>query len=654
MPPTDEDIAWFKSTFHPIPKPALPDDCIEYSIYVLSASLDPANDSEARLKLRGVQKYSAELQKAWLKDYIWQRQGFALELQKENGEVCMPTEGTAKSKLTALTGVSLLRGRTEYGDSIGDEWVIVWLLREVSKKFGDAWIKVTDSDGEFLLIEASGSLPSWLEPDVAENRVWIHDGQLKIVTPAKPSKSSKSIGEKISLQDARQILLNEPKRLMHSIRMEEEAFYRLRNYPVQIKTNMHHTLVTIPRKIAFLLRQKPAYISPAIEAFYLRDPIALKPLNSKDAGKSMTFPPHDLVTASVRFPKVGYAQLRSQDFPPPAIFREAVTSTSGSKLDARADTGMKITCGFEMLLSDSQHQDNPAVREMRMLLDDLDTGDESMPSDAEIEKWPKQEDDEKWLDIDFADLEKELEGRKGEPKPGKTRDFGDKAAQENLQRIVKQFEDFLGDDKAGPDGACLFDEATDDESEDEELEDGDDSGAEVEKELDFDEDEFSRMMQQIMGMPSEVMREIMTGKLGSGAQASQPTPIGKPSSRVQEADDGSSEGGDEDMEEVTKQMEAELREHAALNLDAPAQKAAEGKRAINKRDEESQSSEDDDEGVNDIDVNLVRNLLESFKAQSGMPGPGGNMMGSMGLSLPRDVQDGDSGAAGPSMSKSKK
>jgi SGT1 protein len=67
--------------------------------------------------------------------------------------------------------LTLLRGRTEYGDSVEDEWVIVWLLRELTKKFEDLWNKINDSDGEFLLIEAAGTLPEWLEPEIAENRV---------------------------------------------------------------------------------------------------------------------------------------------------------------------------------------------------------------------------------------------------------------------------------------------------------------------------------------------------------------------------------------------------------------------------------------------------------------------------------------------------
>lgn len=49
--------------------------------------------------------------------------------------------------------------------------MIVYLLRELTRVHKDLWVKLVDSDGEFLLIEAAGSLPSWLEPEVADNRV---------------------------------------------------------------------------------------------------------------------------------------------------------------------------------------------------------------------------------------------------------------------------------------------------------------------------------------------------------------------------------------------------------------------------------------------------------------------------------------------------
>lgn len=70
-----------------------------------------------------------------------------------------------------ILGQSQLRGRTNHGDSVEDEWLIVYLLRELSAQFPDVWIKAVDADGEFLLIEAANTLPKWLNPEVADNRV---------------------------------------------------------------------------------------------------------------------------------------------------------------------------------------------------------------------------------------------------------------------------------------------------------------------------------------------------------------------------------------------------------------------------------------------------------------------------------------------------
>lgn len=85
---TEEDIAWFKSTFHPIPKPQLPDDSIEYFIYHLPSPAPAVIDqaAETRARLLEVQRTAAELTKELLKDYIWQREGFRLEISKDDGK----------------------------------------------------------------------------------------------------------------------------------------------------------------------------------------------------------------------------------------------------------------------------------------------------------------------------------------------------------------------------------------------------------------------------------------------------------------------------------------------------------------------------------------------------------------------------------------
>ena len=84
---TEEDIAWFQSTFRPIPKPELPDDSVEYFVYHLPSPAPAVIDeaAETRSRLLEVQRTAAELTKDLLKDYIWQREGFKLEISKDDG-----------------------------------------------------------------------------------------------------------------------------------------------------------------------------------------------------------------------------------------------------------------------------------------------------------------------------------------------------------------------------------------------------------------------------------------------------------------------------------------------------------------------------------------------------------------------------------------
>lgn len=410
---------------------------------------------------------------------------------------------------------------------------------------------------------------------------------------------------------------------MRSAVIQNEAFYRLRNYPKQISENLHSALVTIPRKVAFLLYQKPAYISAAIEAFYLRDPIALRPLRAKNTD-DLTFKPEDFVTVSVRFTKVSYAQLKSQDFPVPSSWVGKLPSKDNRTAYDRAELGIKLSCGFEMLLSDPQNQDKPFVREIKLTLEDVETGDENLPTDEEIGKWDKREDDEKWLNISFEDLDQELKGKgKGKEsgnQPGGA--FGDANAQENLQRIVARFEEFLGDNSAGFEGADFiddFDSDSDVEEDDDELSsDGGDNGAPS------DEEELSRMMKEMMGKSS------MSGLQRSSSR-----------NKVEELDTDSEEDDTEQIQQLSRQMEAELKDTGVLDVNRPSQKAA-GKQALSgqksEKSQEKEGQKEDKPGIDeddDPDINLAKNLLESLQGQGGIAGPAGNMLSMMNLPVPK-------------------
>ncbi|KAL8858408.1 MAG: hypothetical protein Q9178_005089 [Gyalolechia marmorata] len=585
---------WFGEGFEGFPK-ILPDDCVQYTLYLIDAKL---SSLDVRAQLREVQTAATALCRDMLKDFIWQREEFRLELKQEDG-------------------LSFLQGRTNFGDSVEDEWLIVYLLRELSKQYPQTWSRVIDSDGEFLLVEAADTLPTWLNPEVAENRVWISNGSLLII-PKERQKEKAHTGS-LRLDDALSFIQERRTDLLHLPTVESEAFYRLRRYPAQIQDSLHQGLITIPRKLAYVLHEKAAYISPAVEAFYLRDPIALRPLQSQRPSK-LWFSPEDFVTVSVKFTKVGFAQFKGQDFETPRAWTTSNTKVRDVFGQKGYEMGMKVTCGFEMLMSDPQNIDMKPVREINLLLEDLQAGEEHLPSDKEMSKWEWRDDDESWLDINFEDFEKELSGRYGQTPLGRSAGFGDKTAHENLRRMVSRFEKFLDDDDGAVQGAGFLDDMDNDNDSDnfDAPISGESEEQDNEKEPDFDEDRFASMMKEMMGLPA-------TGTTDSSYTLT----TDRDSIAIPRAE---SDGADEakEIRKVMHQMETELRDVGALSLEPPPIDKTRSKKSLpllEKSDRNAaitqvsrphetpqDQSSSDDEGELDIDFERARELLDQFTA----------------------------------------
>ncbi|KAK4185293.1 SGT1 protein-domain-containing protein [Podospora australis] len=623
----------------------LPEDCVEYMLFVIGDKTTGGGLPNLETVRKAADRKLDEL----AKDYIWQREPFRLETRIQKG-----------------SGLSYLHGTTHYGDNVEDEWFIVYLLRELSKTFPNLWIRVSDSDGEFLLIEAAKVLPKWLSPENDANRVWIHQGKLLIVPLEEQQPTSKN--NILSLTSALSTIKTSPSRLLHSPFIEAESFYRLEKYPAQISSSDHYSLVTLPRKLAYILHARPQSIAPATESFYLRDPSSLKPLVSPTTS-NFVFQPADLVTISVRFTKVLYAQLKSQHFSPPSAWKtlidsaEIKVSTSPDSEDTlkefgRLEMGMKVTTGFEILARASDRHSNRVVREIGILLEDLaEDGDENvLPTDKEIATWEgvDRNDDDGWMDIDYAEFERELDG-KDKGKLSNKKGFGDANTQADLQKIVERFEAFLNDEGAGIEGAVLEDDMDHDDDDDHGSDDSDDDEVNAEdwededKEVGFDEEQFANMMREMMGLPGD----------GGDAQT-QDKDKGKEKAVDMRKDDeegeDKDEGEDASIQKLMQQFESELKGLGALDLDpkpktvgrivsGAAQSGRESKAGRDEGEEEEEEDDDDDgedgdEGV-DIDYNLAKNLLESFKSQAGMAGPAGNLLGLMNIQLPRDEEDSD-------------
>ena len=93
---------------------------------------------------------------------------------------------------------SYFTGKVHFSDSIEDEWFITYIAYKLSVMFKELCITVTDTDGQFLLIEAADYIPDWIDPENCENRIWIRQGQIYIVPIDEAGRNIQDGGIKLS------------------------------------------------------------------------------------------------------------------------------------------------------------------------------------------------------------------------------------------------------------------------------------------------------------------------------------------------------------------------------------------------------------------------------------------------------------------------
>ncbi|KAG9124570.1 hypothetical protein FRC07_011088 [Ceratobasidium sp. 392] len=330
--------------------PQVAEDILEYRLY-------PRDSIDAPASLRTlILEYVAELLPP---TFIWHRDPFELNIQYLDSDTSRAhTEGSEPKLWT-------FEGRMRVGDCVDDEWCAVWLLREISIRW-DLVVSVHDSDGEFLLIEAADVLPSWIAPENAENRVWIHKGQLHLVPLQHVSDSSSrpphqmkgdldedfenqgDSGAYLNVADALKLVIDDNTPTLADGRVQQAAWSRVVKYPTALSQHVHRTKAYVPVDVARVLSTNPALVQRAVEAFYTRDVLQLR------AAQKMTrFPPKPDMLASVSMTRPAFAQLVGQVFHPPKIFgvwREG----EGTPERRWRDIGMKIACGFEMMYAESK------------------------------------------------------------------------------------------------------------------------------------------------------------------------------------------------------------------------------------------------------------------------------------------------------------
>ena len=305
------------------------DDCVEYRIYFTGSG--DCDENFALATLSSVLSEVKQLSKAWL----WHSEEFSLEVvRSESPEDCTkaPTH---------------LYGLTHFGDNLDDEWFIVYMLLELTKKFTDLVVSLEDTDGQFLLIETANALPRWLTPECAENRVFLHKGLIHIIPHvSNPGQVGIFPIGTPRIRDALQLVLNEQIATESDTAIQECLAAKLSVFPAHVRASQHITQCTLPVPAAHVLHNDPSLVAPAVQAFYARDPLQMRSCRTMKY-----FPPSkpkDCITMNVTFTKCLYAQLRQQRYRPGIKSGWQVPPATDERHVA-CDLGMKLSYGLEIL-----------------------------------------------------------------------------------------------------------------------------------------------------------------------------------------------------------------------------------------------------------------------------------------------------------------
>ncbi|AOW05919.1 YALI0E24541p [Yarrowia lipolytica CLIB122] len=306
--------------------------------------------------------------------YIWYRDSFTLDISSPN----------------------TVSGSTTFGPALDDEWLVVYILYRLTLQLPVS-VHVSDSDGDFLLIEAAHVIPSWIEPETAEGRLWIKNGQFELIP------RSQFNGDSVPLPEATRYV-NSGGKMDLNRATNDTILKRVERVPGTVKKNTHRALVCIPSKLAKLVYSHPELIIVAIDGLFQAQ-------NHGGSGKTpmvdfVHFPLEDMVTVSVKFTRLVYAEAMQISF----------------DLDASPEIvlGRKLTMAFERLFS---------VGDERWAVSEL----KNLPV-KNIVEFSTDTDSGEWLEAMKDDLEMEEDEHQ----------FDEDGMKDTIEEVMKRLNEFMG------------------------------------------------------------------------------------------------------------------------------------------------------------------------------------------------------------------
>ena len=315
------------------------EDYVEYSIY-------PVESDNSSINLQNLRDECLAHITPYIVQYMWHKEPFSL-----------------------VTGKHYLHGKVKIGDNVEDEWYVISMLFKLTVLNSNIVVKVWDQDGEVLLIEAADHLPKWAQdPDTAENRVYIYQNQLHLIPIAQnPSQLTPLPVGVPSIEDGVNTVKNFQECTRASNKIQSIIRKRMKSYPDDWSDQEQFTHVIVPEKISNLLKSVPKHlISAAIRCFYTRDVLDLR-----NCRTLKNFPPENLMKVGIPLSKCLYAMLAKQQFKPDKRSNWPMPPQSNRDEYKASDLGFKLTCGFEMLLAQCHGKDKESTIDISSSLDEL-------------------------------------------------------------------------------------------------------------------------------------------------------------------------------------------------------------------------------------------------------------------------------------------
>ncbi|XP_055701059.1 protein ecdysoneless [Phlebotomus papatasi] len=624
------------------------DDYIEYYLFPQLTSPDNSRNEELNEILKTVEEVAEE----FCCGYIWHRNAFHVRARPGNAHLLIDHQGqtpSGESMTRAETDHEILPahlyGIVHFGDNIEDEWFVVALLYELTRKIPGLIVRTVDGDGEFLLIEVANHLPNWANPDTCHQCVYITYGALHLME--NPPESSQGVAEAIGK------LRENPGVHRVSNEIENCISLRIGDYPGRIPGNLHRATAFVPVGVAALLRNNPRLIASAIREFCARDAVDMKICRAM-----RFFPPENRVYTRVTFTKCLYAMLMHTNYTPDRRTGWNLPPQSSETFPAHS-LGMKIACGFEILASQAKPEADWAtnrhwikyleslrakgyfqdflegskdhkrlveaakdfyrenISDLRensqtgqQILDDLKSIDCSIEEFRKLEASLPPNDDDSWLTVAPEDLDKMLNDRYGDPSPqinGTSSEMTDKLTQflaqkSSLEGIESPPVRPQRGVKKKSKGKVHFAP--------------NESDSPAGNTIDFDPDAFQAHVKNLLDLV---------------------IPEDKWDSQSDMSDYGDDTEIDRNIDEMnTVKTETNLDVYMT-QMDKELAKTTIGE-SFEKKKSSSSAQPDDFDDIEDfqpvdIDLNTLKNMMESYQAQLGGPGPASNLLGSMGVRL---------------------